>query len=112
MPLSPDMRFEAGDVLHVTGHRASLGRLGEDLGHIERSVDETDPVKLGFGFAAGTFIGGISITVAGISVGLKADSGIIDTLVTPVCNCEARHGYPGNFNAVDFELNLCIGFKG
>jgi len=39
IPAGQDMHFEAGDVLHVTGHKASLDRLGADLGHIERAVD-------------------------------------------------------------------------
>jgi putative transport protein len=77
VPLSPDMRFEAGDVLHVTGHRASLEHLGDDIGHIEKAVIETDLVTLGFGIAAGTFIGGLSISIAGISVGLGSAGGLL-----------------------------------
>jgi putative transport protein len=71
------MRFEAGDVLHVTGHRASLEHLGDDIGHIEKAVIETDLVTLGFGIAAGTFIGGLSISIAGISVGLGSAGGLL-----------------------------------
>jgi putative transport protein len=77
VPLSEDLRFEAGDVLHVTGHQASLDRLGEDLGHIERTVDETDLVTFGLGIAVGTFIGGIAISVGGISVGFGSAGGLL-----------------------------------
>ncbi len=77
VPVSPDMRFEVGDVLHVTGHHASLDRLGHDVGHIERASDETDLVTFGLGIAAGTFVGGLSISVAGISVGLGSAGGLL-----------------------------------
>jgi putative transport protein len=36
------MRLERGDVLSVTGPTAGLERLAEDLGHLERDVEETD----------------------------------------------------------------------
>ncbi len=77
IPADQDMRFEAGDVLHVTGHQASLDRLGTDLGHIERAVDETDLVTFGLGIAVGTFIGGASIAVGGISIGVGSAGGLL-----------------------------------
>jgi len=77
IPAGQDMHFEAGDVLHVTGHKASLDRLGADLGHIERAVDETDLVTFGLGIAVGVLIGGLSITVAGISVGIGSAGGLL-----------------------------------
>ncbi len=77
VPVDADMDFEPGDVLHVTGHKASLDRLGEELGHIEKAVDETDLVTLGLGIAAGTFIGGISAPIAGISIGLGSAGGLL-----------------------------------
>lgn len=69
--------FEPGDVLHVTGHRAALDRLGEDLGHIERAVDETDLVTFGLGIAAGTLLGTVSVEVAGVPVGFGAAGGLL-----------------------------------
>ena len=77
VPVGPELQFEAGDVLHATGHRAALDRLGADLGHIERSVDETDLVTFGLGIAVGTFIGGLSIKLAGISVGFGSAGGLL-----------------------------------
>jgi putative transport protein len=96
VPFSADMRFEAGDVLHVTGHHASLDRLGEDLGHIELG-------SAGGLLAAGLVIGylrairptfgrvpsaarwifmelGLLTFMAG--VGLQAGGGILDALAT------------------------------
>ncbi len=77
VPLSPDLRFEPGDVLHVTGHRGSLDRLGADIGHIERAADETDLVTFGLGIAAGTYIGGLAIQVGGVSVGFGSAGGLL-----------------------------------
>lgn len=77
IPINMDTRFEPGDVLHVTGHMASLDRLGNDLGHIERAVDETDLVTFGLGIAVCVLIGGLSITVAGISIGVGSAGGLL-----------------------------------
>ncbi len=77
VPIDPDMRFQADDVLHVTGHEAALNRLAEDIGQIERAVDATDLVTFGLGIAVGTFIGGFSIAIGGISVGLGSAGGLL-----------------------------------
>jgi putative transport protein len=69
--------LESGDVLHVTGPSHALERLGEDLGHIERAIDETDLVTFGFGIAAGTIVGGLAITVGGVSIGLGSAGGLL-----------------------------------
>ncbi len=69
--------LESGDVVHVTGPDAAIDRLGADLGHIERSVDETDLVTFGLGIAVGTLIGGLSVTVGGISIGLGSAGGLL-----------------------------------
>ena len=77
VPMTADSRFEPGDVLHVTGHGAALDRLGEELGHIERTVDETDLVTFGLGIAAGIAIGGFSISIGGISIGFGSAGGLL-----------------------------------
>ncbi len=78
VPVDPEMEFEPGDVLHITGHRAALDRVGEELGHVEREIDETDLVTFGLGIAAGTLLGTWSVTVAGIPVGFGTAGGIAD----------------------------------
>jgi len=77
--ISPNQieRFEPGDVVHVTGPGAALKWLGIDLGHIERAFDETDLVTFGFGIAIGTFIGGLAVKVAGVSIGLGSAGGLL-----------------------------------
>jgi putative transport protein len=77
VPANKDTRFEAGDVLHVTGHQAALDRLGADLGHIERTVDETDLITFGLGIAVGIFIGGFTVKVAGVSIGVGSAGGLL-----------------------------------
>lgn len=82
VPLGVETRFEPGDVLHVTGHPAALDRLASNLGQLERAADETDLVTFGLGIAAGTFIGGISIAVGGISIGLGSAGGLLTAGLT------------------------------
>ncbi|MGI9325634.1 MAG: aspartate:alanine exchanger family transporter [Pseudomonadales bacterium] len=77
VPLGPVLDLQAGDVLHLTGRHASLDQLGAELGHVERDLDETDLVTFGLGIAVGTFIGGVSISVFGISVGLGSAGGLL-----------------------------------
>ncbi len=77
VPIGAHMQFEAGDVLHVTGHQGSLDRLGEALGHVERAVDETDLISFGLGIAAGMFIGTLSVEIAGVSVGAGSAGGLL-----------------------------------
>jgi putative transport protein len=77
VPISEHLCFEAGDVLHATGHRAALDRLSESLGHIERAVDDTDLVTFGLGIAAGVLLGTFSISVGGISIGLGSAGGLL-----------------------------------
>ena len=77
VPVENDVRLEPGDVLHVTGHKVSLDRLGETLGHIERAVDETDLITFGLGIAAGSLLGTLSVRVAGIPLGVGAAGGLL-----------------------------------
>jgi putative transport protein len=69
--------LEPGDVLHVTGPKDALDRLGAALGHIERIVDETDLVTVGLGITVGTFLGGFAVNVWGVSIGLGSAGGLL-----------------------------------
>jgi putative transport protein len=69
--------LERGDVISLTGPRASLERVGEFAGHIERDVIETDLLTFAFGIAIGIIVGTLSIQIAGISVGLGSAGGLL-----------------------------------
>ena len=47
------------------------------MGHIERTTRETDLVTFAIGITAGLLIGGLSVSVAGISVGLGTAGGLL-----------------------------------
>jgi putative transport protein len=77
IPLQGDIDMQAGDVVHVTGPAARLKEVGEAVGHIERETEETDLVTFAIGITAGLLVGGLSISVAGISVGLGTAGGLL-----------------------------------
>jgi putative transport protein len=77
IPLQGDIQIEAGDVVHVTGPAARLREVGEAVGHIEGATRETDLVTFAIGIAAGLLVGGLSVSIAGISVGLGTAGGLL-----------------------------------
>lgn len=77
IPLQGDIRIQPGDVVHLTGPAARLKQVGEAVGHIERATEETDLVTFMIGITAGLLLGGLSVSIAGISVGLGAAGGLL-----------------------------------
>ena len=79
LPIEPSLALQRGDVLSVTGPSGNVERLGELLGHLERSLVETDLLTLALGISAGIVLGTVSITIAGVSVGLGTAGGLRTT---------------------------------
>jgi len=77
IPLQGDIDMQAGDVVHVTGPAARLREVGEAVGHIERETEETDLVTFAIGITAGLLLGGLSVSIAGISIGLGTAGGLL-----------------------------------
>jgi putative transport protein len=77
IPLQGDIRIQAGDVVHVTGPSTRVRAVGESVGRIERTTEETDLITFGLGIAAGTVIGTLSIEVLGVSIGLGSAGGLL-----------------------------------
>ena len=77
IPIHGDIQIQAGDVLHVTGPAARLREVGELAGHVEGATRETDLATFAIGIAAGLLIGGLSVSIAGISVGLGTAGGLL-----------------------------------
>lgn len=73
----PSLALQKGDVLSATGPADELDRLGELLGHAEREVIETDLVTFSLGISGGIFIGAITITIAGVTIGLGTPGGLL-----------------------------------
>ncbi len=68
-----------GDVLHVTGPRMRLEKVGANLGHIERESEQTDLITFALGIAVGLAIGTLTVTIGGVSVGLGSAGGLLAT---------------------------------
>lgn len=77
LPVSADARLEKGDVLKVTGVRERLDLVGDELGHIERDVEETDLFTFALGIVLGLGLGSIVIRVGGVDIGLGMAGGLL-----------------------------------
>jgi len=82
VPIDAEITLERGDVISLTGPRATLDRVGEAAGHIEREVVETDLLTFAFGIAIGMIVGTLSVKIAGISVGLGSAGGLLASGLT------------------------------
>jgi putative transport protein len=77
LPVSPETLLEKGDVLTVIGPQEYINRLGEELGHVEREIAETDMVTFAFGIAIGVLIGLLAVQVGQLSIGLGSAGGLL-----------------------------------
>jgi len=69
--------LKKGDVLTVIGAPHQIEAMGEYMGQIERAGVETDMITLAFGIVIGLLIGSLSVTFAGVSVGLGSAGGLL-----------------------------------
>ncbi len=77
IPLTADFTLRKGDILTVVGPHDHVDLLGEEVGHVEREIAETDMVTFAFGIAIGVVIGLFSISVGQLSIGLGSAGGLL-----------------------------------
>jgi putative transport protein len=77
VPRCVDFKLRKGDILTVVGSRETVDLLGEELGHVEREVAETDMVTFAFGIALGVVIGLFAVNVGQLSLGLGSAGGLL-----------------------------------
>jgi len=77
VPRSPELKLHRGDVVTVTGPAAHIDLLGDSLGHVERELVETDMLTFAFGICAGVVLGLLSVSIAGINIGLGSAGGLL-----------------------------------
>jgi putative transport protein len=77
IPLTADFKLRKGDILTVVGPHENVDLLGQELGHVERKIAETDMVTFAFGIAFGVVIGLIAINVGQLSIGLGSAGGLL-----------------------------------
>jgi len=77
LPIGRYLQLERGDVLSVVGPASAVSTLGETLGPVEASAIETDMMTFALGIAIGSAVGLLSITIAGVPLGLGAAGGLL-----------------------------------
>ncbi len=77
VPRIADFELRKGDILTVVGPHENIDLLGDELGHVEREVAETDMVTFAFGIAFGVVIGLFAINVGQLSIGLGSAGGLL-----------------------------------
>ena len=77
LPVTRDLTLQRGDILTVVGPVWGIKALPETLGPVEVNPLETDMTTFVFGIAAGTALGLLSITVAGIPLTLGSAGGLM-----------------------------------
>jgi putative transport protein len=75
--LRTDLALRKGDILTVNGPKENVDLLGEELGHVERKLAETDMVTFAFGIAFGVVVGLFAIEVGQLSIGLGSAGGLL-----------------------------------
>ncbi len=79
IPLNADFKLRKGDILTVVGKHENIDLLGEEFGHVEREIAETDMVTFSFGIAFGVVIGLFAVNVGQLSIGLGSAGGLLSS---------------------------------
>ncbi|MGY0218289.1 aspartate-alanine antiporter-like transporter [Endozoicomonadaceae bacterium StTr2] len=77
MPINSGLKLSKGDELLISGERARLERLGEQLGYEEKHSHTTDLITFTLGIVFGLLIGQIIIKVGNIDVTLGNAGGLL-----------------------------------
>ena len=79
LPLSGELILHRGDVITIYGPDFAVDRMARHVGHVERGIHQTDLFTFALGVAAGIGLGSLSVTIAGISIGLGMAGGLLIT---------------------------------
>ena len=79
MDVLPTMKIQRGDVLDVTGPSMGLEAMGAQLGHLEQDMEQTDLRTFSWAIVIGILLGTLTISVAGVSIGLGSAGGLLGT---------------------------------
>jgi putative transport protein len=77
VPRTADYLLRKGDILTVVGLQENVDLLGEDLGHVERDIAETDMITFAFGIVFGVIVGLLAVKVGQLSIGLGSAGGLL-----------------------------------
>ena len=79
MPLVPDLRLQAGDVLRLFGSQEGIRRIGARVGARVQKNDRTNFIYISIGIVLGILIGRITFPVGGIDLSLGTGGGALLT---------------------------------
>jgi putative transport protein len=82
VPCNQETALRKGDILTVIGPQDNVNLLGENIGHVEREIAETDMVTFAFGIAIGVVIGMLAINIGQLSIGLGSAGGLLASGLT------------------------------
>lgn len=77
IPILPETEILRGDVLTVQGSRLHVEALVLAIGHADRPAEATDLKVVAAGIVVGGLVGALSVTVAGIPIGLSTSGGAL-----------------------------------
>jgi putative transport protein len=77
LPITEDVVLNKGDRILVVGEESRLRELSSLIGYVEQEVEETDLVTFSLGIVVGSFIGLISLSLAGVAFGLGSAGGLL-----------------------------------
>ena len=77
IPILPETEILRGDVLTVQGSRLHVEALILAIGHADRPAEATDLKVVAAGIVVGGLVGALSVTVAGIPIGLSTSGGAL-----------------------------------
>ena len=77
LPFTPGTVVERGDILAVTGARANIARVADEIGFAEFPTSATDLTVVAATIACGGLIGLPTATFAGLELGMSAPVGVL-----------------------------------
>jgi putative transport protein len=111
LPVNPFHELQRGDIISVVGLRSGIDKLEGVMGPVEADIVATDMLAFALGIAAGVLLGQITITVAGVPLGLGMAGGLLTTgIVVGVVNSTRPHigKFPAAARWVLMEFGLLI----
>ena len=111
IPVTADLVLHRGDIISVVGLRDGVQRVQGLLGPVQADIVATDMLVFALGIACGVLLGRISVTVAGIPLGLGLAGGLLASGIT-VGLIHSSHPNIGKFPAaarwIFMEFGLLI----
>jgi putative transport protein len=111
LPVNPSHELQRGDIISVVGLRSGIDKLEGVIGPVEADIVATDMLAFALGIAAGVLLGQISITVAGVPLGLGMAGGLLTSgIVVGIINSTRPHigKFPAAARWVLMEFGLLI----